>query len=360
MKKNANEYDNTFIKNIARVAVILIVIFVVLYSDRKPSGNLDYEDPDAISISERTPGINADTISSLPETVSDVSSSAQSSSAESHDEIVSEITGTDSEALLLLIPNDRIHIGELALIDEKHQCLINGDDYTLLGDEMNSAYRVMDDDILINDSVIKPLNEMMRVFMNKYNNSRMAVANGYISYDEQNDMFELQGNPEERLELDSEVEKAGFSEHQTGYALDLCIYDKTNERYDKYTPYGDFSWIGENCHKYGFITRYDEDKESITSKPYQPWHLRYVGTAHACAMKYNDFCLEEYLDYVKQFTYDGNHLKLTDADKENWDIYYVPADTENADGETLVTVPKNSEYSISGDNVGGFIVTVKS
>ena len=37
-----------------------------------------------------------------------------------------------------------------------------------------------------------------------------------------------------------------------------------------------------------------------------------------------------------------------------YEIYYVPMTGDS----TTVSVPKNYKYTISGDNVGGFIVTV--
>ena len=55
----------------------------------------------------------------------------------------------------------------------------------------------------------------------------------------------------------------------------------------------------ENSHKYGFVLRYPKDKESITGIEYEPWHFRYVGKEHAKVMKENNFCLEEYVEYLK-------------------------------------------------------------
>ena len=34
---------------------------------------------------------------------------------------------------------------------------------------------------------------------------------------------------------------------------------------------------------------------------YEPWHYRYVGVNNATYMKEQDMCLEEYIDYLKQF-----------------------------------------------------------
>ncbi len=34
---------------------------------------------------------------------------------------------------------------------------------------------------------------------------------------------------------------------------------------------------------------------------YEPWHYRYVGIENAKFMKEKDFCLEEYIQYLKEY-----------------------------------------------------------
>lgn len=88
----------------------------------------------------------------------------------------------------------------------------------------------------------------------------------------------------------------GYSEHQTGLAVDIGFYkngiydDKFNVNdYDN-----EFKWIKENAYKYGFIVRYPLGKEEITGYIYEPWHLRYIGEKAEFLTKY-DLTLEEYL-----------------------------------------------------------------
>ena len=69
----------------------------------------------------------------------------------------------------------------------------------------------------------------------------------------------------------------------------------------------------------------------------------------------NNFCLEEYITYLHQFTFEKSHLFITDDDESSYEIYYVKAEK----GETDIPVPKEGNYSISGDNVDGFIVTIQ-
>lgn len=76
--------------------------------------------------------------------------------------------------------------------------------------------------------------------------------------------------------------RAGHSEHQTGWAVDIyaggcrlqaCFGNTTSGR-----------WVAQHGHKYGFIVRYPQGKTSITGFTYEPWHLRYVGVELATYM----------------------------------------------------------------------------
>ena len=108
-------------------------------------------------------------------------------------------------------------------------------------------------------------------------------------------------NSEEAKELASYwVAIPGTGEHETGLAVDIVsrdyqILDEKQEQTDVQ------KWLIENSYKYGFALRYPTDKKDITMINYEPWHYRYVGIDNATYMKEHDLCLEEYIDYLKQF-----------------------------------------------------------
>jgi len=85
------------------------------------------------------------------------------------------------------------------------------------------------------------------------------------------------------------------SEHETGLALDICIYinDKCLIEHD-ITNLEQTVWIQYSAYKYGFILRYPKGKENITGYNYEPWHFRYVGVELAKYLFNNDLTLEEY------------------------------------------------------------------
>ena len=74
----------------------------------------------------------------------------------------------------------------------------------------------------------------------------------------------------------------GYSEHHTGLALDLYLNIDgvdvvENEDMVQYPEI--WAKIHEKLADYGFILRYLEGKEHITGYGYEPWHIRYVGSA---------------------------------------------------------------------------------
>ena len=91
----------------------------------------------------------------------------------------------------------------------------------------------------------------------------------------------------------------GYSEHQTGLALDLyLIVDGVtmyeNEDLVQYPEI--WAIIHAKLADYGFILRYLEGAEDITGYSYEPWHIRYVGSAKvAHEIMDAGITLEEYL-----------------------------------------------------------------
>ena len=86
----------------------------------------------------------------------------------------------------------------------------------------------------------------------------------------------------------------GYSEHETGLALDIVamsnqLLDDTQEQT------GETRWLHSHAWEYGFILRYPKDKEDITGIAYEAWHYRYVGKEAAAYLHQNDLTLEEYL-----------------------------------------------------------------
>ena len=137
----------------------------------------------------------------------------------------------------------------------------------------------------------------------------------------------------------------GHSEHHTGLVVDVGTMN--GEFMDSS---GDYAWITENCQDYGWVVRYETGKEERTGIWDEPWHFRYVGIPHATEMVRRDYCLEEYIDYLKQFPQDGEHLMI-DCVSGQYEVWY----TEGCE----VYLPDSKLYTVSGNNVDGVIVTCR-
>ncbi len=173
----------------------------------------------------------------------------------------------------------------------------------------------------------------------------------------------------------------GYSEHHTGLAFDCKIYTDDGISYtlgDEKTPVL-YNWIYDNCARFGFIHRYQAGKEQITGTAAESWHFRYVGVPHAGIIKEKGFCFEEYIDFLKGYSYE-NYL-IVEADTVTYAVYYEAAETETVvipevkdENGNIITPAGVTEqipdtvtvhlpvgevpYEISGNNVDGFIITI--
>ena len=92
--------------------------------------------------------------------------------------------------------------------------------------------------------------------------------------------------------VDETVARPGYSEHQTGMAVDIQGSIPGARNISK-TP--EAAWLKENCFKFGFILRYLPEIVDVTGYASEPWHFRYVGVEASTDMvKRNIKSLEEY------------------------------------------------------------------
>lgn len=96
---------------------------------------------------------------------------------------------------------------------------------------------------------------------------------------------------EYRKERDKVSARAGFSEHQTGLAVDINDLEQTFEA----TEEG--KWLAAHAYRYGFILRYPKGKERITGYDFEPWHYRYLGSELAESVYFSKLTYDEY--YIK-------------------------------------------------------------
>jgi len=85
--------------------------------------------------------------------------------------------------------------------------------------------------------------------------------------------------------------KAGYSEHQTGLAVDIC---QKGYSYTEMEECKSYEWLNEHCYEYGYIRRYPGNKAWITGYQGNAYHYRYVGKEVASIIHQYSWVYEEY------------------------------------------------------------------
>lgn len=109
----------------------------------------------------------------------------------------------------------------------------------------------------------------------------LTVISAYRSYDYQTQLYDNYVRRYGTTNTDEMSARPGFSEHQTGLALDV---DTPGGQHTLKQSFGDTpagQWLVERAHEFGFVIRYPEDEDEYTGFSYEPWHLRYFGEQYA-------------------------------------------------------------------------------
>lgn len=120
----------------------------------------------------------------------------------------------------------------------------------------------------------------------------LESTTAYRSYDFQNTLYTNYVKSDGVKKADTYSARPGYSEHQTGLAVDLNDPNVTGSRLNDI----DYKWLLNNAHNYGFIVRYQEKYIPITGYMEEPWHIRYVGKEIATELHKLDITYEEYYD----------------------------------------------------------------
>jgi len=122
---------------------------------------------------------------------------------------------------------------------------------------------------------------------------QLQALSGYRSYATQKTVYAREVATNGQAIADTQSAKPGYSEHQTGLAIDVggggCGIQ------DCFGNTAEGKWVAAHAHEYGYIVRYVSGKESITGYRPEPWHIRYVGRELAAEMKKQNIqTLEEF------------------------------------------------------------------
>ena len=125
----------------------------------------------------------------------------------------------------------------------------------------------------------------------------LYATSGYRSYSTQKAIFERKLDRMSEKQANLSVAKPGYSEHQTGLAMD--IEGETTKGTGLTEAFGESPegiWAAKHCAEYGFIVRFTAEKQKLTGFVAESWHFRYVGQEAAAVITQNGWCLEEYVE----------------------------------------------------------------
>ena len=84
---------------------------------------------------------------------------------------------------------------------------------------------------------------------------------------------------------DSQSARPGYSEHQTGLAVDISAAPANCTLSACFGTTSQGRWLAANSWRFGYILRYLRDTTATTGYIYEPWHFRYVGVELATELK---------------------------------------------------------------------------
>jgi len=135
----------------------------------------------------------------------------------------------------------------------------------------------------------KIVNDNLQLMANKFYEEfweKMVVVSAYRSYNYQV-WIKNRGCP------DNLCAKAGYSEHQSGLAMDLwevsTNYEwKNNKKLQRY-----YKWLSDNANAFGFHNTYQKWLE-IDWYEIEPWHWRYLWEELSTYLKDNNLTIAEF------------------------------------------------------------------
>lgn len=240
----------------------------------------------------------------------------------------------------ILLRKEYIYEGNLILINKKYNLKDKIKSYNLK--PVNDEYA----NILLDYNCSLAFNNILQEINSK---KEIILLDGYRSLKKQQKLWNnsLKENGEEFTK--EYIAYPNCSEHQAGLAVDLGL---NNENIDfikpKFPHNGICQEFREKAIKYGFIQRYIKEKEHITKIADEEWHFRYVGYPHSEIIYKMGFCLEEYIEYLRNFKFGKDCLMF-----KNYEVSYIKMDENIKE----IIIEDDELATISGDNINGIIIT---
>lgn len=271
-RQQSNLLKNKILIIILSVALITCISVLVIFFISNKNNNSEKKSE------------NSETISTVSETQNSNEKSEQNSTS-------SQSNNTSSNSDVINLTQD---YGVWNADCSPELVLVNANN------KLPDSYSIQEADycgVKINSIISVPLNKMIedartQKGLNLWLSSTYRdIATQERLYQEEVKTKLSQGYPQEKAEIlaAQEVARPGYSEHNTGLAVDF------NGVMNNFKETGEYKWLLENSYKYGFVLRYPEEKKNLTGIVFEPWHFRFVGVEVATEMKQKNICFEEYV-----------------------------------------------------------------
>ena len=155
---------------------------------------------------------------------------------------------------------------------------------------------------LVREEAARALEEMFAAADN--DGVHLVLGSAYRSASYQATLWNGYANQYGTERADRISSRPGYSDHQTGLAVDIVMGDGSYNGYNFNQAFEDTdqgNWLRVHAHEYGWIMRYPKGKEEITGYAYEPWHFRYIGVDYATAI-YN---VDEFESFEEYFNVEG-------------------------------------------------------
>lgn len=246
----------------------------------------------------------------------------------------------------ITLHKENICKGELILVNKDHPIQEN-----YLYDSSLVSVNILNTDILLDYVAAKEFSKIISTL--KCGNDIVPVC-GYRSLSGHNKLYKESLVQNGKNFTDKYINQQEQCEHSTGLALDISenmnYMDHLRPNFPKKGMCSKFRKIAP---LFGFVERYPKNKTNVTGVDHEPWHYRYVGYPHSKIMEEMDLTMEEYITYLNANT--QNHALKYRDDKFFYQIFSVPVEEDIKE----LQIPDYTNFMLSGNNVDGFILTLK-
>ena len=105
----------------------------------------------------------------------------------------------------------------------------------------------------------------------------LASNSAYRSFASQTTVYDEDLHAHGRAAADTLTARPGYSEHQTGLAIDIGAVSGRCSLSACFASTPEGEWLARNAWRFGFVLRYPKGYTNITGYDFEPWHYRYVG-----------------------------------------------------------------------------------